>query len=60
MGQSIWRQVQKYGLAQKYGDDELFSEKIRMLVALAFVPPEETIDNLFAHNLIMNEDFRLV
>lgn len=40
-GQILWRKVQKEGLSNKYGNDEIFNMQIRMLKSLAFVPPEE-------------------
>lgn len=40
-GQIIWRQVQKHGLAKKYGLDENLSLQIRSIKSLAFVPEEE-------------------
>lgn len=43
-GQIIWRQVQKEKLAQKYGNNEMFSISIRMLKSLSFVPPENVLE----------------
>lgn len=41
LGQNIWRHIQKSGLAAKYGTDCDFALRLRQLVALAYLPPEE-------------------
>lgn len=41
--QCIWRRVQALGLQQRYQDDEVFALQVRMLPALAFVPPDDVI-----------------
>ena len=42
--QAIFRMIQSLGLQNKYKDDENFAHKVRMLVALAFVPLPDVID----------------
>lgn len=40
-GQSMYRRIQQYGLAQRYGMDVKFSLKMRQLLALAYLPDGE-------------------
>ncbi|XP_076057300.1 uncharacterized protein LOC143034842 [Oratosquilla oratoria] len=44
ISQSIYRKVQNEGLQTKYQTDADFSLQIRMIPALAFVPPEKVIE----------------
>ena len=37
----MWKRIQRSGLQQRYIDDAEFANTIRMIAALAFVPPEE-------------------
>ncbi len=41
--QSIYRKILDLGQATKYRDDKNFNQAVRMLAALAFVPPEHTV-----------------
>ncbi|XP_028166393.1 uncharacterized protein LOC114357115 [Ostrinia furnacalis] len=41
LGQNVWRQIQRSGLASRYGSDSDFSLKLRHLIALAYLPPDE-------------------
>ena len=41
--QAIYRKVQSLGLQNRYRDDDEFNLKIRMLVAVAFVPTTDVI-----------------
>ena len=41
LGQSAWRRVQGLGLSVKYLEDPAFALRVRRLLALAFVPPNE-------------------
>lgn len=41
LSQSAWRKVQKLGLITYYGTNEEFSLKIRQMLALAFLLPED-------------------
>lgn len=43
-GQNIWRKVQEVGLQSVYSKDPNFALQIRLLTALAFVPPDSLID----------------
>jgi hypothetical protein len=36
--QSIWKQIQKSGLAKLYKENARFNNNIKMICALAFVP----------------------
>jgi len=40
-GQSIWRQVQKVGLAHEYTQNDEVKKTVRRICALALVPTEE-------------------
>lgn len=44
LAQNLWRQIQKSGLASKYGNDSKFSLELRHIVALAYLTPEEIPD----------------
>lgn len=46
LGQNVWRRVQQHGLQKKYFEDASFALKIRHLIALAYLPPED-IPNAF-------------
>lgn len=56
LGQNIWRKIQSCGLATQYGNDENFSFKLRIIPALAFLPPDE-INEVFEiiKNDLLNE-----
>ncbi|KAL0851899.1 hypothetical protein ABMA28_000188 [Loxostege sticticalis] len=41
LGQNVWRQIQRSGLASRYGSDGDVSLKLRCLIALAYLSPEE-------------------
>ncbi|XP_048488972.1 uncharacterized protein LOC125491334 [Plutella xylostella] len=41
LGQNVWRQIQKSGLVSRYGNDSNFALKLRHIVALAYLPPDE-------------------
>ena len=41
---NIWKHVQNLGLAQRYNHEEEFTLHLRMISALAFLPPEDVID----------------
>lgn len=43
--QSIWRNIQKFGLQDIYASNPNFALNIKMLMALAFVEEEEVIDS---------------
>lgn len=43
LGQSIWRQVQKHGLATLYGSSKAFELQVKTLWALAFLPADEIV-----------------
>lgn len=43
-GQSVYRNVQKVGLQSIYRSDEEFAFQIKLLTALAFVPPDNVTD----------------
>ena len=38
---SLWKRIQRSGLQQSYIDDAEFANTLRMIAALAFVPPDE-------------------
>lgn len=42
--QSVWRQIQSAGLQSKYSSDSSFAHNFRMVLALAFVPPEDVVE----------------
>jgi hypothetical protein len=44
LSQSVYRKAQTSALQEQYAWDEAFSLAIRLLPALAFVPPEHVID----------------
>jgi hypothetical protein len=44
LSQSIYRKVQTSALQERYAWDEAFSLAVRLLTALAFVPPEHVVD----------------
>ena len=41
---NIWKHVKNLGLAQRYNHEEEFALPLRMISALAFLPPEDVID----------------
>lgn len=43
-GQNIWRKIQSCHLATKYGKDSDFSLKLRHMISLAYLPPEEILE----------------
>jgi hypothetical protein len=44
LSQSVYRKVQTSALQERYAWDEAFSLAVRLLPALAFVPPEHAVD----------------
>lgn len=44
LGHSLWRRIQSAGLVRRYGEDPDFSLKMRLILALAFLPPSEIPD----------------
>ena len=38
---NLWKRIQRSGLPQRYIDDAEFANTLRMIAALAFVPPDE-------------------
>ena len=38
---NLWKRIQRSGLQQRYIDDAKFTNTLRMIAALAFVPPDE-------------------
>ncbi|XP_068204044.1 uncharacterized protein [Palaemon carinicauda] len=40
LGQNIYRKIQEFGFQKHYQENEEFSLKMRMIAALAFIPPE--------------------
>lgn len=61
-GQIIWRQIQKKGFSVKYGENEVFSLRIRMIKSLAFVPPDEILDyySELNNDLKMDKDAKIM
>jgi len=53
--QSVWRKVQNVGLKPRYEQDHEFARYIRMIPALAFVPPASVIEAF--EDLVENNDF---
>ena len=41
LSSNLWKQIQRNGLQQRYIDDTEFANTLRMIAALAFVPPDE-------------------
>ncbi|KAL0859457.1 hypothetical protein ABMA27_010627 [Loxostege sticticalis] len=41
LAQNLWRKIQNSGLSSRYGNDSDFSLKLRHIVALAYLKPEE-------------------
>lgn len=52
--QSVYRNVQNVGLQQIYSIDQNFAHNIRMLMALAFIKPEQVIN---AYDKLIITDF---
>lgn len=52
--QNVWSHVQSVGLQSIYTSDVDFALQIRMMIALAFVPPENVVD---AYEELMATDF---
>ena len=44
LGQSIWRKIQAEGMRELYMNDEESRIKIKMLLALTFLPPDEVVE----------------
>lgn len=42
---NLWKRIQKEGLQERYQNDENFANTLRMLAALAFVPPQDVIES---------------
>ena len=52
LSSNIWKHIQNLGLQQRYNDDQEFAVNLRMLCALAFLPPAHVIqgfDDLADH-----------
>lgn len=45
LAQSVWRKVQDYGLKERYLTDDNFREAIKMVPALAFIPPNDVVES---------------
>ena len=43
LSSNLWKRIQKLGLQQRYNDEEEFAIFLRILAALAFVPPNNVI-----------------
>jgi len=41
---NLWKRIQRVGLQQCYNNDDEFTNTLRMLAALAFVPPQNVIE----------------
>lgn len=61
-GQIIWRRVQSNHLVKKYGQNENFNLKIRMIKSLAFVPENEILDyySVLNNNLKTDKDAKSI
>ncbi|KAK7111040.1 hypothetical protein V1264_014822 [Littorina saxatilis] len=46
LAQNVWRHIQDHGLATVYRDEEEFAKLMRMLPALAYLPPAD-VENAF-------------
>lgn len=55
LSQSVWRKVQNEGLKVQYQGDHEFARWVRMIPALAFVPPQN-VESSF-EELVENPDF---
>lgn len=53
-GQSVYRHVQQVGLQSIYSSDADFAQNIKLLMALAFVPPDSVVD---AYDELISIDF---
>lgn len=42
--QAVWRHIQKYRLSDLYNRSTIYHSKLRILIALAFLPPDEVQD----------------
>ena len=55
---NLWKRIQRSGLQHRYIDDAEFANTLRMIAALAFVPPDE-VEAYFEQTVIMLETFTL-
>ena len=59
LSSNLWKRIQRLGLQQRYNNKEEFAIFLRMLAALAFVPPNNVIvyyEQLYDHIRSFNED----
>ena len=54
-GQNVWRRLQANGKATLYTENEQFADKVKQLMALAFVPVQDVI--AVFEQLMTNDDF---
>lgn len=52
--QNVWRRIQNVGLQTVYAEDEDFAFNLRLLVALAFLPPNDIVN---AFEELLTTDF---
>ena len=43
LSSNVWKRIQQFGYQQRYNDDQEFALNTRMLCALAFLPPDDVI-----------------
>ncbi|XP_073417134.1 uncharacterized protein [Dendrobates tinctorius] len=55
LSQSVWRKVQNEGLKMQYQGDHEFARWIRMIPALAFLPPQNVVQSF--EELVEDPDF---
>ncbi|CAJ0959347.1 unnamed protein product [Ranitomeya imitator] len=55
LSQSVWRKVQNEGLKMQYQGDHEFAHWIRMIPALAFLPPQNVVQSF--EELVEDPDF---
>ena len=41
---NLWKRIQRVGLQERYNNDANFANTLRMIAALAFVPPQDEIN----------------
>ena len=44
LGQSVWRKIQTLGLQERYKADDIFAQRVRRVLGLAFVPADQVLD----------------
>ena len=52
LSQSIWRRIQEQNLVEMYSENEELGLKMKMLAALAFVPPNRVLQ----HYEVLSDD----